>query len=156
MDVPTALTKFQDGTSHTALFAEIKRGASPNRDLLDVNRVLPNVWSKPGTTPATNPNNFTRQKLCDTSVIPANFSGLQYYRPSGSTTFYTHTVPPNFSGRDCMTISSDQFHMAARSYHPGGVNVGLADGSVRFVSDKIAFTAWQALGTRSGSEITSD
>ena len=41
---------------------------------------------------------------------------------------------------------------AARSYHTGGVNVSLGDGGVRFVSDNISLTVWQAYGTRSGSE----
>jgi prepilin-type N-terminal cleavage/methylation domain-containing protein/prepilin-type processing-associated H-X9-DG protein len=35
---------------------------------------------------------------------------------------------------------------AARSRHSGGVNVGLCDGSVHFVSDFIGLTIWQALG----------
>jgi prepilin-type N-terminal cleavage/methylation domain-containing protein/prepilin-type processing-associated H-X9-DG protein len=34
--------------------------------------------------------------------------------------------------------------MTARSFHSGGVNVGLGDGSVRFVSDTIQRTAWLA------------
>jgi prepilin-type processing-associated H-X9-DG protein len=42
--------------------------------------------------------------------------------------------------------------MAASSYHTGGVNVGMADGSVRFVRDGVDFAVWQALGTRAGGE----
>ena len=40
----------------------------------------------------------------------------------------------------------------ARSYHVGGAQVTLADGSVRFVSSNIARTTFQALGSRAGSE----
>lgn len=40
-----------------------------------------------------------------------------------------------------------------RSYHPGGINVGMADGSTQFVSDDISEIAFQALGTRSGGEV---
>jgi len=40
-----------------------------------------------------------------------------------------------------------------RSYHPGGVNVGLADGSVQFVTDTVSDDVFQALGTRSGGEV---
>ncbi|MGI6419035.1 MAG: H-X9-DG-CTERM domain-containing protein [Thermoguttaceae bacterium] len=43
----------------------------------------------------------------------------------------------------------------ARSYHPGGVQVGLGDGSVRFVSETIDLFTWQALSTPSGQETIS-
>ena len=42
--------------------------------------------------------------------------------------------------------------LAARSRHPGGVNVSLCDGSVRFVSDTIAIGTWRALSTTYGKE----
>ena len=42
--------------------------------------------------------------------------------------------------------------VTARSYHPGGVNVGLMDGSVRFLRETIALDAWRALATRAGGE----
>ena len=38
----------------------------------------------------------------------------------------------------------------AGSYHPGGVNVGLVDGSVRFVSEVINNAVWQAAGSIDG------
>jgi prepilin-type N-terminal cleavage/methylation domain-containing protein/prepilin-type processing-associated H-X9-DG protein len=41
---------------------------------------------------------------------------------------------------------------AARSWHQGGVNASLADGSARFFADSISLTVWQALGTRGGGE----
>ena len=45
----------------------------------------------------------------------------------------------------------------AQSNHPGGVNVMLADGSVRFIKDSINPQTWMALGTKSNGEvITSD
>jgi prepilin-type processing-associated H-X9-DG protein len=41
---------------------------------------------------------------------------------------------------------------AARSRHPGGVNVALCDGSGRFVADAIAALTWAQLGTSQGGE----
>lgn len=40
-----------------------------------------------------------------------------------------------------------------RSYHPGGVNMGFADGSTQFITDAINESIFQALGTRSGGEV---
>ncbi|MDR0704424.1 MAG: DUF1559 domain-containing protein [Planctomycetaceae bacterium] len=37
-------------------------------------------------------------------------------------------------------------HASARSYHPGGVNVGYGDGSVHFISDTVNVDAWHNLG----------
>ena len=42
---------------------------------------------------------------------------------------------------------------AARSRHVDGVEVGMADGSVRFIKDSIAMAAWRALGTTRGGEL---
>ncbi len=42
--------------------------------------------------------------------------------------------------------------MTARSYHPGGVNLLLGDGSVRFISESIALKTWHALATPSRVE----
>ena len=45
---------------------------------------------------------------------------------------------------------------AARSHHPGGVNVLLADGSVRFVGETIDLASWRAMGTIAGGEVEPD
>ncbi|MBY0398176.1 MAG: DUF1559 domain-containing protein [Thermoleophilia bacterium] len=45
--------------------------------------------------------------------------------------------------------------VTARSYHPGGVNALMLDGSVRFVKGTIAQATWRALGTRAGGEVVS-
>ncbi len=41
----------------------------------------------------------------------------------------------------------------SRSKHPGGVNSGMCDGSIQFISDSIALNVWQALATPEGGEI---
>lgn len=46
--------------------------------------------------------------------------------------------------------------VTARSFHPGGVNALMMDGSVRFIRDTIQQSTWRALGTRAGGEITSE
>ena len=42
--------------------------------------------------------------------------------------------------------------VTSRSYHLGGVNVALMDGSIRFVSDSIELKLWQDISTRAGHE----
>ena len=42
---------------------------------------------------------------------------------------------------------------AARSFHPGGVNVCLADGSVRFVDDRIDQFVREGLASINGEEV---
>lgn len=45
--------------------------------------------------------------------------------------------------------------MSATSLHPGGVNVCMGDGSVKFIKNTVNRMTWVALGTRSGGEIVS-
>ncbi len=60
-----------------------------------------------------------------------------------------HTGVDTHGGGDDGNMST----VAARSYHPGGVNAGLCDGSVRFFSNNIAWDIWQDLGTSRGGEV---
>jgi prepilin-type N-terminal cleavage/methylation domain-containing protein/prepilin-type processing-associated H-X9-DG protein len=156
LDSRTRFQDISDGTSNTALFAEIKRGAAPTNNHLDIVQVPPPGWGPPSASPGLNPSNFSPPKACTTTAKGENLTGLQYYRGIPTSALYTHTVPPNHPGRDCMyLIGADQFHLASRSYHPGGVNVSFADGSVRFIAETINAEAWKALGTRSGGEVVS-
>ena len=43
----------------------------------------------------------------------------------------------------------------ASSYHPGGVNAALADGSVKFFKDTVNQDVWMGLSTRAGGEVIS-
>jgi len=54
----------------------------------------------------------------------------------------------NSSG--CMSTFSN-----SDSWHPGGVNVMMTDGSVKFIKDSIAIRTWWALGTKANGEVIS-
>ena len=146
------ISSITDGTSNTAMFSETRRSTLPSvtTGIMDKNM----VHRSPGwTTPA---GNYIPPADCDTSTTsPLNYRGLQYYRALNPLHVYSHTVPPNYKGFDCADSGLNATHLAARSYHSGGVNVGQADGSVRFVKDSVSIDTWRALGTRSAGEIIS-
>ena len=135
-----------DGLSNTAMFAEIRRG---NRAASGVPAVDPqDIRTGIGLTGSTTPPG-----ACDGMTSSIRYAGLQYYRHLSITSRYSHTRTPNAKGGDCTDGSFDRAHIAARSYHPGGVNVCLGDGSVRFVTDTVSLNTWRALGTRGGNDI---
>jgi len=90
--------------------------------------------------------------------------------PSMGGNVFSAKFPPNSAGTDvfpgcpgsftgpaalkCKQNRSDgNVWASARSNHSGGVNVTMADGSVRMVVDAIPLATWQAISTISGQEI---
>ena len=69
------------------------------------------------------------------------------------TTFNTY-ITPNSMTPDVHRNGFGWF--TPRSLHVGGVQVTLADGSVRFVSENVSLDAWRAYGTRAGRELPSE
>ncbi len=74
-------------------------------------------------------------------------------------TVQTPNDPLMLGGLMCRMASntgwgSDQSNfVGASSRHSGGVNVLMADGSVKFLKDSVARPVWYALGTKSGGEL---
>jgi prepilin-type N-terminal cleavage/methylation domain-containing protein/prepilin-type processing-associated H-X9-DG protein len=64
-----------------------------------------------------------------------------------------HVTTPNT--RSCGFFIVNRAIMPPSSKHPGGVNLLLGDGSVRFIKDTINPVTWSALGSRNGGEIIS-
>jgi len=88
----------------------------------------------------------------------------RYYNAFRGVVLFSTQFPPNTSVPDevdtcdipnplspCNT-NSDVIVIYARSYHPGGANVVMGDGSTRFISENISTEIFRALGTRAGSE----
>jgi prepilin-type N-terminal cleavage/methylation domain-containing protein/prepilin-type processing-associated H-X9-DG protein len=154
------LVSITDGTSNTGMFAEIKQSnATPlnTSNYSDpswyqkslVYLINPAVWND-YTINATVCNNWNDNNNWD--VI--SYRGEEYYRGLPPLSLYTHTVPPNYTGWDCGNgYLFTAAHMAARSYHTGGVNCAFADGSVHFIRDSIDPTQWRYMGTRAGGEV---
>jgi prepilin-type N-terminal cleavage/methylation domain-containing protein/prepilin-type processing-associated H-X9-DG protein len=116
----TRLTDIVDGTSNTALVSEIRR--APGDDFRGVMHYPEGPFYHHNYVPNDPTPDQIRTSLCDNTT----------YAP-------------------CVGVFAtwDQRHllMTARSFHPGGVNVALCDGSVRFTSQSISVSTWQAEGT---------
>jgi prepilin-type processing-associated H-X9-DG protein len=66
---------------------------------------------------------------------------------------FLHVSTPNT--RSCGFFVALRAVMPPSSRHPGGVNLLLGDGSVRFTKDTINLGVWRGLGTKAGGEIVS-
>jgi prepilin-type N-terminal cleavage/methylation domain-containing protein/prepilin-type processing-associated H-X9-DG protein len=145
-----------DGTSQIALFSERRRGRGtpdPKSDLFQMN----NATSLNQTYQTCNALDVSMAMIFSSSV------GMAWAVGDMTCTTYNHVSTPNT--RSCagsgmgmgMMDPNGMINMAVQlppsSYHPGGVNVAICDGSVRFVKDGITLNAWRGLGTRNGGEI---
>jgi prepilin-type processing-associated H-X9-DG protein len=84
--------------------------------------------------------------------------GLQYATPNNT---YSHFSTPNLP-RCARSNSEDPNNWCGvmcndppTSNHPGGVNVGMADGSVKFIKDTVSVQSWWGIGSRNGGEVIS-
>ena len=140
-----------DGTSNTAAFGEHVFGDFSQSLSTEIGDTY-----QPGTYPATADDAVTQCRAIDiTNLTYQGYSnsGAPWAYGYHSTTSYWHSGPPN--SRSCMFPPS-RIMTTANSKHSGGVNLGLADGSVRFIKNSVSIATWRALGTRNGTEIISD
>jgi prepilin-type N-terminal cleavage/methylation domain-containing protein/prepilin-type processing-associated H-X9-DG protein len=147
----TRIADITDGTSNTALMSESLLGLGGERALRTrpTAREVPLVYAWfPESKPMT-------AGLCEEEATRwwtdanSKWADGEVY-----CTLYDHGYPPNAPQWDCTSRSHNW--RAARSRHPGGVNLLLADGSVRFVSNGVDLATWHALGSRAGNEILRD
>jgi prepilin-type N-terminal cleavage/methylation domain-containing protein/prepilin-type processing-associated H-X9-DG protein len=161
------ITDITDGTSNTAAFAEVCKGAGggsnmaryPWTDCFEYTGGNP-----PGAT-ITTARNALLAANWQTAQLAGNASGWTggnswrwrgYPWREGSIwrTGYTHLLPPNKPCWEFTGNPPDWYKLVstASSWHPGGANLCLADGSVRFVREGVDPDTWTALGSRGGNE----
>lgn len=146
-----------DGLSHTAAYTERLRGSGseagvPERDFsnLGAPTQVPNVaYSDADLLIAWS-------RVAGRIAFPiATNAGDSWMVTGRLNTTYNHAQTPNGRVPDALNLNLPTgWGMAtARSWHHGGVNVVMCDGSVRFVADSTSTPVWRGLGTRNGGEL---
>jgi prepilin-type processing-associated H-X9-DG protein len=130
-----------DGSSNCVMFAEALKPAMNNWTTIGDN-TLGNMGGSMFSTFLT-PNSSAPDRPWGPCPLPQGDSAYRW----PCTTLGGPLRPPGNHNNNQRTA-----HVAARSLHPGGVNVSLADGSVRFVAQTIDVATWRALGTIQGGE----
>jgi prepilin-type N-terminal cleavage/methylation domain-containing protein/prepilin-type processing-associated H-X9-DG protein len=98
-------------------------------------------------------------------TIPAQVADNNFWNHNGCTfgtsmpiNWETLRVPANGQPAFGTSDYKDRYSYAskgAKSKHPGGVNIGFCDGSVKFVKNTINLPTWCALGSKAGGEVIS-
>jgi prepilin-type processing-associated H-X9-DG protein len=139
-----------DGTSDTAAFSEWVKGKdgqnAPGPNLVYAIRQYANGGPL---------NDYS---LCRAANTPLWDSKGEYWtlQDTGRGGPYYHVMPPN---QPACAVTADfgvvDSFIGASSFHSGGANVLMLDGSVRFLKSSIDLKTWNALGTRAGGEVIS-
>jgi prepilin-type N-terminal cleavage/methylation domain-containing protein len=121
------LKDITDGTSNTMVVAEIRVG----HPMIESNAPAPGTACANGT-----------------EVNPSDRGASWFSAALARYGAYNTILPPNAASIECASSTSRVLH-TARSWHPGGVSIVLADGATRFVNDNVdVTTVWQRLGNR--------
>lgn len=152
-------------------FASITDGLSNTLAAADVKSFTPALLdggqpAAPNTPPPQTPEQVIAyggtfdKDYCHTQWVTGRTlqSGLTTTFPPNTRVLFTSggvTYDVDFtSARVSPTAPQHGYRVVtARSFHAGGVNALLLDGSVRFASSLISRDAWRAVGTRAGDEI---
>jgi len=167
------LRNCKDGSSNTIAFAEGAAGSGGNSNVPLAAGV--NINGGPSLQDANSNVPAVQMVLqtCSTSFATATPGmglatnrGAYWAWGAEAQSMFSTIAPPNvqqypwgqcrFGCQTCGVQSSDHSQITnANSYHPGGANVLMGDGSVRFLKASTAMKIYWALGTRSGNEIVS-
>jgi prepilin-type N-terminal cleavage/methylation domain-containing protein/prepilin-type processing-associated H-X9-DG protein len=157
-----------DGTSNTIAFAE---GLVGNQSYaLGGKRIgLTSVTGIPTAAlvldgSANQANTMAAIAACDkawqtkTGGSLDNQRGENWAHGCQDMTLFNTIVTPNHNNDtwlNCGYTSSGAMSTLSNSdsFHPGGVNVTMADGSVKFIKDSINQRTWWTLGTKSNGEV---
>jgi prepilin-type processing-associated H-X9-DG protein len=148
-----SLAAVRDGSSNTAAASEQLLGTAPNDQgsASPAPAELPRAIARSATLPLTDAS-------CQAAGRGWRFDkGNSWWDGDYRSTIYNHYLTPNARRNDCLGpfVPHNPAWKAARSSHPGGVNVLFCDGHVQFVKDTVSPDTWRAIATRSGGEVVS-
>jgi hypothetical protein len=153
----TRISEFRDGLDYTALFSEKVVGDGEPRRY--------NAWTDYFYATVNLQTADDAVRVCGSLRQPspehASYGGWVWLFGGWNSSWYNHILEPNAAVPDCsaggvqMAGGGDGTY-AARSYHPGGVNVVFASGSARFINDQISLPIWRAIASRAGNETLGD
>jgi prepilin-type N-terminal cleavage/methylation domain-containing protein/prepilin-type processing-associated H-X9-DG protein len=83
------------------------------------------------------------------------YKGYSYMDGTMGRTWFNTAMTPNLAACAFSGTNMTAAVKPLSSYHPGGVNAALADGSVKFFKDSVNPQSWRGLSTRAGGEVIS-
>jgi len=148
-----AFGQITDGLSNTAALAEVALGGGDSGGAKSRFDVFSGTPSTGNLNDAR--NSLMNMKWQDQSIAGGGWRWRGYPWTEGTPWrgFYNHLMPPNgisVQGADWPEIVS-----TASSFHSGGAQVVMCDGSVKLHSESMDAFVWTAMGTRNGAEALS-
>ncbi|WP_165221396.1 DUF1559 domain-containing protein [Aquisphaera insulae] len=147
-DSATKFAAITDGLSNTAFFSE--------RIMADGNNGIVSPIADVFFSPLAPTDVETAYQMCQAVDIRDLHTQFPLFMGAPwlcGQHIFTHASTPN--SRSCGFFTALRAVMPPSSYHPGGVNVLVGDGSVKFVKNSIDRQVWRAFGTISGGEVIS-
>jgi prepilin-type N-terminal cleavage/methylation domain-containing protein/prepilin-type processing-associated H-X9-DG protein len=157
---PIGFNKVTDGLSNTVIFSEFIMGMNVGGAVRGKNVTWIITLAEPSTAASYNYTTFAQvATACQASTTYTDDQrGSRWLAMHcGYGGGYSHIQTPNKKACYYSDGSGHQDHtiLNASSNHPGGVNVLLMDGSVRFVKDSVSSVTWWAIATKAGGEVVS-
>jgi prepilin-type processing-associated H-X9-DG protein len=152
-----SIASITDGTSNTVIFSEWIKGTNASTVMTN-SKGLDQVFTGPPETPNNGLATYRAACLASTTL---NYSGKGVDWVNDKVANgggYSHIMGPNTQACVFSTGSSnstDNSMIGASSRHPGGVNVGFLDGSVKFIKNTVSPATWWAIATKAGGEVVS-
>jgi len=139
-----------DGASNTAMFSESTLGPGGSPGMPEPSGTLTPENAADVVVILSSPA-LSEASCSAVGTTASRNRGARWVDSWVCYTSYDHWLPPNSKIPDC-GVKAHVWH-AARSGHPGGVNLLLCDGSVRFVNNTVDLQTWRGLGSRNGAEM---